>query len=153
MTAHSARASDARVAQLLAQRGVDREFLTHEPMRPANLHGVDGVALTVRLTSYRALPLSCLAGVHLCIDGAGMDPALLRLTLCGTTYRVEELAALSSVWWFILDTARLFVPWRGAPGPHLVEGVLITVEPYITAGRFQTYSTSKKVLHLTEDLA
>ncbi|HRE28689.1 MAG TPA: hypothetical protein PK954_18740, partial [Anaerolineales bacterium] len=55
---------------------------------------------------------------------------------------------LSRLWWFILDTADLFVASETplAQGEHAVEGTLVTVEPYVTGGRFSFYYPSSKRL-------
>jgi hypothetical protein len=130
-------------------RGQDRAFLGNEGFRNVP----DGFQLKVRLTSYRSLPLSCIRGIRLKVDGEEIDPKALVLKLNYASYKVEDLPRLSAVWWFILDYADLFVP-RAAPlaaGEHDVEGTLITVEPYMTAGRFAFYSTSRKRLLLEAD--
>ena len=50
--------------------------------------------------------------------------------------------------------ADLFVPSSTplALGEHDVEGTLITVEPYMTAGRFSFYSVCRKRLALEEEI-
>jgi hypothetical protein len=81
------------------------------------------------------------------------------LILNNYSHKLEELPRLSMVWWFILDYAELFVPRAQPlePGLHEVQGTLVTVEPYTTAGRFSHYSSSNKRLRLEtgepEDLA
>lgn len=130
--------------------GKDRGFIGDQPLRRVVREGQHGVLIKVRLTSYRSLPLSCIEAMHLKIDGAGIDSDQLVLTVNQVEYRVTELAGLSRVWWFILDYAELFAPTRAAlaPGEHDVEGTLVTVEPYMTAGRFSFHNTSRKRLPL-----
>ena len=144
-----------RLQQILAHKGIDRGFLADAPIRHLTLEGKAGVALEVRLTSYRALPLSCIAGIEIAIDGEAMNMAQARLGLGGLYHRLDELAAISGASWFILDFATLFVPLAAklAPGVHLVTGTLCTVEPYITAGRFAFYNSSSKQLSLEEPVA
>jgi hypothetical protein len=131
----------AGVRAILAHTGKPRSFLRQEPIRNVARNGVPGYELGVNLTSYRALPLSCIEGVLLKVDGDEIDPATIVLTLNGYSHKIEELAALSHVWWFILDPATLFVPSKSplTEGNHRVEATLITVEPYVTAGRFSFY--------------
>jgi hypothetical protein len=107
----------------------------------------------VRLTSYRSLPLSCIEGMQVAIDGEPVDPREIVFTLNGYSHTLDELPRLSTAWWFILDYAELFVPREQplAPGYHQVEGTLITVEPYATAGRFSFYNSSRKRLLLEEE--
>lgn len=126
----------------------DRAFITDIGLRNVTHQGRQGVSLKVRLTSYRSLPLSCIEGVQLSIDGEPVDPASMILTLNGYSHKLADLAGMSKVFWFILDYAELSVPRDAplAPGYHDVEGTLITVEPYATAGRFSHYNTCKKRL-------
>jgi hypothetical protein len=131
----------------------DRAFLADEPLQNVERSDRKGFQLKVRLTSYRSLPLSCIEGIHLKVDGKDFDPKDMVLTLNDYSHKLDELPNLSRVWWFILDYADLFVPSETAlsPGEHDVEGTLITVEPYMTAGRFSFYSTSRKRLPLEKE--
>ena len=144
-----------RLAQFAAHEGIDRGFLADAPIRPLTLEGAAGIAVMVRLTSYRALPLSCIAGIDLAIDGQPVDLSRARLEIGGVFHPLANLGALSHVWWFVLDIATLFVPLPAPPvqGAHQLEGTLRTVEPYITAGRFTFYNTSIKQISLEEALA
>jgi hypothetical protein len=58
------------------------------------------------------------------------------------------------IFWFILDYADLFVESKKPLplGEHLVEGLLVTVEPYMTGGRFSFYNPSVKRLSVAVDL-
>lgn len=128
-----------------------RQFIAEFPLRNAVVEGQNGVLIRVRLTSYRSLPLSCIESIQVSVDGVEADPGTMRLVLNGRTHRLQELAKLSDVWWFILDYADLFVPLR-APlggGGHEVKGDLVTVEPYMTAGRFSFHHVAQARLQLT----
>jgi hypothetical protein len=135
------------------RRGKDRAFLADEPLRNVVWNGRKGFQLKVRLTSYRSLPLSCIEGIRLKVDGNEFEPKNMVLTLNNYSHTLDELPKLSRVWWFILDYADLFVASETplTPGEHDVEGTLITVEPYMTAGRFSFYSQSRKRLALEEE--
>lgn len=140
----------ARVDEILAHRGISRDFIADTPLRPATCEGKSGVEIGVRLTSYRSLPLSCIAGIEIAIDGQRVAPSSLRLVIDGVVHDPASFGASSDVWWFIMDVARLFVPWPAPPasGRHTVEGTLMTVEPYMTAGRFTFYATASRQLEL-----
>ena len=112
-------------------------------------NGVEGVEIKVRLTSYRALPLSCIEGIILKIDGQQIDNSTLTITVNQHDYKLAELPSLSNVWWFILEHATVFVPGKLVPGGHDLDGTLITVEPYVTAGRFSFYNSCSKRLQLS----
>lgn len=136
------------------RRGKDRAFVADEGFRNTERDGRKGFQLKVRLTSYRSLPLSCIEGVKLKIDGQEIDPKDIVLTLNNYSHKLDELPRLSGVWWFILDCGELFVPYPKplAAGEHLVEATLITVEPYMTAGRFSFYSACSKRLALEPEI-
>ena len=138
----------AGVRAILAHTGKSRSFLSEEPIRNITRKGVAGFELTVNLTSYRALPLSCIEGLILKIDGKEIDVTGAQLLLNGTGHKFADLAEMSEVWWFILEPATLFVPTQTplAQGSHQVDATLITVEPYVTAGRFSFYHPASRTL-------
>jgi hypothetical protein len=138
----------AGVLAILAHTGKSRSFLCEEPIRNVTRKGLAGFELNVNLTSYRALPLSCIEGLILKIDGKDINVAGAQLVLNGTGHKFADLAGLSEVWWFILEPAILFVPSELplAKGSHRVEATLITVEPYVTAGRFSFYHPASSTL-------
>jgi hypothetical protein len=134
--------------------GKDRSFISDEGFRNAVFDGRQGFKVKVRLTSYRALPLSCVEGIELKVDGEPVDPCDIVFLLNNYSFKLNELPRLSTIFWFILDYAELFVPRENglSAGEHDIEGTLITVEPYMTAGRFSFYNSSKKRLLLESDL-
>ncbi len=138
----------AGVRAILAHTGKPRSLLCDEPIRNVIHEGVAGFELSVNLTSYRSLPLSCIEGLQLKVDGEEMNVAAALLTLNGVSHKFADLCGLSKVWWFILEPATVFVPCAMplAPGEHKVDATLITVEPYVTAGRFSFYHPTSKVL-------
>ncbi len=139
---------------LRGRAAVDRAFLGSEGFRNVVHQGRKGFEFKVRLTSYRSLPLSCIEGIELSIDGQPVNPSDMMLILDNHSYKLDELRHCSNIWWFILDFARLFAARESAlaPGEHDVEGTLITVEPYITGGRFSFFNTSRKRLCLETEL-
>jgi len=155
-TLHAPSGSAARefLATLRNRPPVDRAFLSSEVFRKAVHEGRKGLEFKVRLTSYRSLPLSCIEGIELSIDGQAVNPSDIRLTVDNHSYKLDELRHCSNIWWFILDFASLFVAWESAlaAGEHDIEGTLITVEPYITSGRFSFFNTSRKRLCLETEL-
>jgi hypothetical protein len=90
----------------------------------------------------------------LSVDGKAVNPDDIRFILNGYSHKLDELAHLRHIWWFILDYADLFVASdKSLPaGEHLVEGMLVTVEPYVTGGRFSFFNPSKKRLVVATDL-
>jgi hypothetical protein len=138
----------AQIRAILAQTGKRRSFLRDEPVRNVTRNGIGGIRLAVNLTSYRSLPLSCIEGLLLKIDGEDIDVSDARLLLNGHEHRFSDLSPLSHLWWFILDPGAIFVP-RMRPlnfGIHQFDATLITVEPYITAGRFSFYHGDRREL-------
>ncbi|HRF47260.1 MAG TPA: DUF6379 domain-containing protein [Anaerolineales bacterium] len=132
----------------IPRRGIERSFIADEEIRPAVRDGQPGYLIRVRLMSYRSLPLSCIEDIQLSLDGAPVAPERITFVLNGHGHKLGELGKLSRLWWFILDTADLFVASETplAQGEHAVEGTLVTVEPYVTGGRFSFYYPSSKRL-------
>src|SRR5438067_1943230 len=102
--------------------GKDRAFIADEGLRNSTHEGKAGCKLSVRLTSYRSLPLSCIEGIQLAIDGKAVDPDDIVFTLNNYSHKLADLPHLSQVWWFVLDYAELFAPLEQplAPGFHNV---------------------------------
>lgn len=149
--------SEARLAQLLGREVEtytlfqDNPILADEPMRPLRQGEQDGVALRIRLASYRALPLSCIENIELEIDGTKYSADALTLFIDNVPYCPAEMGDLFNRWWFILDHATVFAPTgKLGHGPHHVEIKLATVEPYITAGRFTFHHADARELAVTE---
>jgi len=135
-----------------AMRG--RSFIKKEEIRNVVRDGKSGYLIRVSLTSYRSLPLSCIENIELSMDGKKVKPKDMRFILNGYSHKLDEMGDLMNIWWFILDDADLFVasPQPLPAGEYLVEGTLVTVEPYVTAGRFSFFNTSKKYLSVAADL-
>jgi len=131
----------------------DRSFIADEEIRNTVYNGQPGYLIRVRLTSYRSLPLSCLDKIELKVDGELIQPQDLTLILNGYSHKLDELPRLSHIWWFILDYADLFVasPQPLSPGEHRVEATLVTIEPYMTVGRFPIFYTSDKRLSVAAE--
>ncbi|HSB65740.1 MAG TPA: DUF6379 domain-containing protein [Anaerolineales bacterium] len=131
-----------------------RAFLPDEVIRNVVHEGRPGYMIKVCLTSYRALPLSCIEKIELKVDGQVIPPNNMRFILNGYSHKLDEFARLRHIFWFILDYADLFVESKTplSIGEHLVEGLLVTVEPYITAGRYSFYNPSTKRLSVAIDL-
>lgn len=130
------------------RRGIERSFICDDDIRPGVWEGQPGYFVRVRLMSYRSLPLSCIEDIQLRVDGAQVPPERITFVLNGYGHKLAELGKLSRLFWFILDAADLFVVSDTplAPGEHAVEGTLVTVEPYVTGGRFSFYYPSAKRL-------
>lgn len=109
-------------------------------------------SIAVRLPSYRSLPLSCLESIGLQVDGRHIDPVDIQFVVDGTAHRSDELSSLSHLWWFILDTEHLRVrlPHRLPRSTARVRARLVTVEPYISNGRFHFTSESDRVLPIVD---
>ncbi len=134
-------------------RGIQRSFLCDDDIRPAVREGQAGYWVRVRLMSYRSLPLSCIEDIRLSVDGAPIEPERITFVLNGYGHKLAELGKLSRLWWFILDPADLFVASDVplTPGEHAIEGTLVTVEPYVTGGRFSFYYPSAKRLSVAAE--
>jgi hypothetical protein len=100
-------------------------------VRAAGTRPDAGVALDIRLNWYRSLPLSCVEGIGLTIDGSAVPAERLRLRLDGFESPVEALGDATDVWWRVLDAAELVAEGEDLTGgPHEVELALTLRIPY-----------------------
>ena len=127
-------------------------FLSGAELTPAHHDGQNGVRVHVRLTDYRSLPLSCVAGIDITVDGTPIDPAGLVLIVNGDGHHLADLRERTDVSWFVLDPGELFIPLDKplTPGAHDLEGTLHLIVPYATVGRMLHSSTSRVRLPLAE---
>jgi hypothetical protein len=134
------------------QRSRGREFLAEHPVQATTIAGAPALLVAVRLPSYRSLPLSCLDAVTLRIDGAEVAADRIEFLLDGHVHRLDALAGLPHLWWFVLDLAQLRVRLTepaAASAVHL-EAELVTVEPYISNGRFHFSYRSARTLAVVD---
>lgn len=140
--------------EISERKGKDRSFIVDEEIRNGNHQGKAGYFVPVRLTSYRSLPLSCIEKIELSMDGKPISGEKITFVLNGYSHSLDEFSSLSHIWWFILDYADLFVE-SSSPlndGEHQVDGLLVTVEPYVTGGRFSFFYPSNKRLSVATEL-
>jgi Domain of unknown function (DUF6379) len=130
-----------------------RSFICDEDLRVVMHNGEPGFLVHVLLPSYRSLPLSCIDRVELHLDGQPIDPKDITLILNGYSHKLAEMPGLSRIFWYILDKADLFIKREQplAPGKHLMDGTLVMVEPYMTAGRFALFYTAKRELSVATE--
>ena len=69
-----------------------------------------GVDIDIRLPWYRTLPLSVVEVTDVQIDGKPVDLTSLMFEVNTKTFRLSELAAQYTEWWYVLDSAILHVP-------------------------------------------
>jgi Domain of unknown function (DUF6379) len=98
-----------------------------DDLLPAAMRG-DPARLELRLNWYRSLPLSCVEGIELAIDGEPVTD--LRLRLRDFEAPVEALGDAVDVWWRVLDSAELFAGLDVPAGDHDVELAVSLRIPY-----------------------
>jgi hypothetical protein len=93
----------------------------------------DGFAFDLRMPWYRALPLSCLEGLEVKIDGDAVPSGELRLSLAGTSYTLSDLPPLHDEWWHVADAAEVRAPRPGGlpAGEHELDVTVALRIPYI----------------------
>ena len=146
----TARAPQSRIDQLMTHSAVSRKIIVDQTAIIADVDGERGLLLHIRLPSYRSLPLSCIEKIGVTIDGEDVDLSAAALRIENSWHRLTRLPTLLDVWWFILDTATLFVPEVVVSGRHEVVVEIVRVEPYITAGRF-SFTNASTACVLVED--
>ncbi|MGN7949697.1 C-glycoside deglycosidase beta subunit domain-containing protein [Microbacterium sp. 22215] len=96
----------------------------------------DGIRLNVQIPWYRSLPLSCIEGVTVHLDGAPLDLNEARLLLNDKSFPLGEFGSHVDEVWFIQDSGGIHVPGVDiAPGS--VHDVTVRMDmriPYIIVG-------------------
>lgn len=96
-----------------------------------------GYEVDLHLAWYRSLPLSCLEGIDLTIDGVTSERSTLRVNVDGKELGLDDLPSLDDDWWFVQDALTVRVPVGQAQprGAEIdVDVVLATRIPYIIIG-------------------
>ena len=94
----------------------------------------ESISFDIRIPWYRSLPLSCVEGLEVTIDGTAIAAGDVRIDFNGTTYALEDLPPLHEDWWQVTDAARVTVPRADevvAEGSHEVDVTLALRIPYI----------------------
>jgi hypothetical protein len=109
-------------------------MLTDQVIADGSLHADgDGFVFDLRMPWYRALPLACLEGLEVKIDGEDLPSGELRLSLAGTTYALSDLPPLHDEWWYVADAAEVRAPRPGGlgAGEHELDVTVALRIPYI----------------------
>jgi hypothetical protein len=96
----------------------DRYMIVDDSLRPTS----DGFEVDVRITYYRSLALSMIAGFDVTIDGEPTARDGVRFVLRGVGYSLEEMADEADVRWGFGEIATLAIrlPEGLAEGPHTI---------------------------------
>ena len=84
---------------------------------------VTGFQLDVRITYYRGIPLSCVEGFDVAVDGESFTMEKIRYSIGGRTYTPVEAENATTVRWPFGDALTLIVDKPGGlkPGIHEVQ--------------------------------
>jgi hypothetical protein len=132
---------------------MDKHIVGTEGFRNLEVNGrVLGFQVTVRLSYYRALPLSCVEEVHLFVDGVEVPRQDITLCLNDKRFTLDLLRDLYSEWWSIIADGVLEVARPGglSAGAHEVEIRLVCRSPYMFfhGDYARRQSQDKKTLNL-----
>jgi hypothetical protein len=95
-----------------------------------------GFSFDLRIPWYRSLPLSCVEGLEVSVDGERIAEEDLRITFDGRAYELADLPPLFDEWWYVTDPARVEISRPLEPGQHELDVTLSLRIPYIVeAGR------------------
>lgn len=98
--------------------------------------GPEGYELRIGLPWIRSMPLSCILGLSVTVDGWSPGAASLRVRLGNRTLPIEELVDEPG-WWFIQDRLVLAFPGGGFSRVDDVHEVAVDLElmiPYLSGG-------------------
>jgi hypothetical protein len=105
-----------------------------------------GIDIDIRLPWYRALPLSVVGVTEVEIDGKNVDLTSLTFEVNGKSYKLNELPAHYTEWWYVLDSAFLHVPGvtlqRGTE--HQVK-VTVSIRPPYIPGFYRLTECKKRL--------
>jgi hypothetical protein len=108
--------------------------LTDQVIGDGSLRAAEGgFSFDLRMPWYRALPLSCLEGLEVRIDGEAVPSEQLRLSLGDKTYALSDLPPLYDEWWYVADPADVHAPRPGGlpAGEHKLDVTIALRIPYI----------------------
>lgn len=113
---------------------MDKHIVGTEGFRNIEVNGhILGYQVTVRLSYYRALPLSCVEQVILIVDGIAVPKGDITLCLNDKRFTLDQLRDLYAEWWSIVADGILEVALPGGlnSGSHEVEIQLVCRSPYM----------------------
>ena len=131
-------------------------MLTDRVLEEGSLREVgETLSFDIRIPLYRSLPLSCVEGLDVTVDGATIAEDDVRIVFNGTTYCLGELSPLYDDWWQVTDAARVTVPrgGRSAEGSHEVDVTLALRIPYIVEQERRLVMHERCVKTLTAGVA
>jgi hypothetical protein len=108
--------------------------LTDQVIADHSLRAVEGgFQFDVRLPWYRALPVACVEGLDVVIDGDAVPAEALEIELNGEAYALADLPPRHEDWWCVADAAPVTVPLTGGlgAGEHTLEATIHVRIPYI----------------------
>jgi hypothetical protein len=108
--------------------------LAEQVIADSSLRAADGgFAFDVRLPWYRALPLACVEGLDVSIDGKRIPSEELRIEFNGQTYTLADLPPLYEDWWYVADAAPVIAPLPEGlgQGEHELDVTIHVRIPYI----------------------
>ncbi len=83
-------------------------MLTDQVIRDGSLQATaTGFRFDLRLPWYRALPLSCVEGLEVTLDGAAAPPEDLSIEVDGQTFALSDLPPLHDRAWYVTDAAHV----------------------------------------------
>jgi hypothetical protein len=106
--------------------------LNDQVIADGSLRAVEGgFQFDVRLPWYRALPVACVEGLDVVIDGEAIQSEALRIELNGETFALADLPPRHDEQWYVADAAPVTVPHALEAGEHRLEATIHVRIPYI----------------------
>lgn len=107
-------------------------ILFHPPFRAMSRDGVFSFPMSEPW--YRSLPVSCIAGLEVRVNGEEISPERIAIEIDGTKRSIAECADAVDAFWFIQDLATVHVSGVEVGATAQVFAHLVTRIPYIMVG-------------------
>ncbi len=130
-------------------------MLTEQVIADGSLESApEGFRFGLRLPWYRALPLACVEGLEVTLDGESAAPADLTFEIDGDRFALDDLREHHDRAWYVTDAASITVrrPDIPARADHELDVTIAVRIPYIVESDVPLVMRERcvKTLHMTD---
>ena len=128
------------------------DFICYDTLQNHKVNGkILGFQFAIRLSFYRTLSLSCIEDLKVKADGNEIESDAIVFIINNKRFSIAELPDLFGEWWYVMDTATLFIDKFGglSKGNHEIEVAITLRGPYMNyhGDKYLTFTeVNKKTL-------